>query len=66
MSAPMKLSFFSSWFKRPSASERRLLARCGGDAAQMERLIDFELARRPSLSRAAASESALDRWARGR
>jgi hypothetical protein len=28
----------------------------------MERLIGYELSRRPDLSRAAASQSAIDRW----
>jgi hypothetical protein len=57
----------SNWFRtRPSANEKLLLQRCAGDEAQMERLIRYELARRPQLSRSLASESALDRWNRDR
>src|SRR5579872_101648 len=55
---------FKQWFHRPSRAEQRLLHRCFGDAAQMERLIAHEQVRRPQLSRAAASEAALDRWSR--
>jgi hypothetical protein len=64
----MKLpGVFGKWFApRPSAAEKQLLARCRGDAAQIERLIGYELSRRPYLSRAAASEAALDRWTRDR
>jgi hypothetical protein len=57
---------FKHWFHRPSQAEQRLLHRCFGDAAQMERLIAHEQAQRPQLSRAAASAAALDRWARDR
>jgi hypothetical protein len=58
---------FTRWFShRPSQAEKRLLHRCFGDTAQMERLIAHEQGRRPRLSRAAASEAALDRWARDR
>jgi hypothetical protein len=58
---------FKRWLlHRPSQAEKRLLHRCRGDAAQMERLIAHEQARRPQLSRAAASEAALDRWSRDR
>jgi hypothetical protein len=61
------VSFFKKWFARgPSKFEQQLLRRCGGDAAQVGRLIDYELTRRPHLSRAAASQAALDRWARDR
>ena len=63
----MKLaSAIATWFKRPSDGEKRLLKRCGGDREQMERLIKHELDRRPGLSRAKASESAVDRWNRDR
>lgn len=64
----MKLpNVIARWFrKRPSAAERRLLQRCAGDQAQVERLIAHELQRRPGLSRAEASESATDRWNRDR
>ncbi len=58
----------SLWTKlfgpRVSPAERQLLKRCLGDAEQVERLIGHELARRPQLSRASASEAALDRWSR--
>jgi hypothetical protein len=55
------------WFSRgPSRAEQQLLHRCHGDAEQTERLIRHELARRPQLSRAAASQAALDRWSRDR
>jgi len=55
------------WFNRgPSRPEQQLLHRCFGDAEQTERLIRYELARRPRLSRADASRSALERWARDR
>jgi len=61
------VSLFSKWFSRgPSTAERKLLSRCMGDAAQTERLIGFELKRRPQLSRAAASQAALDRWSHDR
>ncbi len=52
-----------SWFKKgPSASERELLGRCRGDREMLERLIRFEVSRRPNLTRAAAAASAVDRW----
>ena len=55
------------WFAaRSSAAEKQLLARCRGDAAQIERLIAYEQSRRPHLTRAAASEAALDRWTHDR
>ncbi|HEY4180506.1 MAG TPA: hypothetical protein VGM90_26865 [Kofleriaceae bacterium] len=55
------------WFSSgPSGDEKKLLHRCLGDVAQADRLISAELARRPALSRAAASRSALDRWSRDR
>jgi hypothetical protein len=58
---------FRSWFsKGPSRAEKQLLSRCRGDSAQAERLINHELGKRPQLSRAAASEAALDRWSRDR
>ena len=61
------LDAITRWFRKgPSAAERRLLQRCAGDHAQMERLIGLELERRPGVSRAEASERALDRWSRGR
>ena len=65
---PMKLAaVVRGWFARgPSRAEKQLLRRCSGDASQAERLIRHELARRPQLSRAAASQAALDRWARDR
>jgi hypothetical protein len=62
----MNLSALVSWFRRPSAAEKALLHRCGGDASQMERLIQHEVERRPGLSRATASRWALERWARDR
>jgi hypothetical protein len=49
-----------------SAAEKQLLQRCRGDAGQLERLINLELSRRPTLSRADASKAALDRWSRDR
>jgi hypothetical protein len=58
---------FAKWFARgPSSAEKQLLVRCRGDATQTERLISYEITRRPHLSRAAASEAALDRWSRDR
>jgi len=61
------LSRLKQWFaRRPSRAEKQLLHRCRGDADQSERLIGHELARRPQLSRAAASQAALDRWSRDR
>jgi hypothetical protein len=64
----MKLpGVFRKWFApRPSKAEEQLLVRCRGDAAQIERLIAYEQTRRPYLSRAAASEAALDRWTHDR
>lgn len=60
-------SMIAGWFRKgPSASERRLLQRCTGDQAKMERLIAYELQRRPELSRAQAAEHAMDRWNRDR
>ena len=60
------MGLLASWFRRTSASEKALLHRCAGDQAQVERLIQHELERRPDLSRATASKWALERWARGR
>lgn len=61
------VSSFSNLFTPgPSAEEKQLLQRCRGDASQLERLINLELSRRPNLSRAQASKSALDRWSRDR
>ena len=57
------------WFgprDRPSREEDRLLHRCKGDRELTERLIAAELARRPGMSRAAASMSAVQRWERER
>jgi len=64
----MKLAgVFRKWFsKGTSHAERQLLQRCRGDVSQTERLIGYELARRPHLSRTAASEAALERWTRDR
>ena len=64
----MKLAgVFRKWFsKGPSEAERKLILRCRGDVMQSERLIGYELSRRPHLSRTAASEAALDRWSRDR
>jgi hypothetical protein len=61
------MSFFKKWFgSRPSRAEQQLLVRCRGDAEMIERLIGYEISRRPFLSRAAASEAALERWQRDR
>ena len=64
----MKLAgVFQRWFSSgPSPAERQLIERCRGDVDQTERLIGYELARRPHLSRTAASEAALERWTRDR
>jgi hypothetical protein len=63
----MAWKLFSKWFGRGSSGhERRLLERCHGDQELMERLIAHEVARLPTLSRAAASRSAIDRWNRDR
>ena len=64
----MKLGeVFRRWLRGgPSAAEKQLLRRCMGDAEQTARLIRYELMQRPRLSRAAASQAALDRWARDR
>ncbi len=64
----MAFSLFKRWFgsTRRGGDETRLLHRCHGDAALMERLIAAELARRPDTSRAAAARSAMDRWNRDR
>ncbi len=55
---------FSGWFggTGSTAAEDRLVDRCRGDRELAERLINRELTRRPGLSRAKASESAVDRW----
>ncbi len=58
------MNLFAKWFRRTSADERVLLQRCRGDAAQMERLIGYELTRRPQLTRARAAASAVDRLRR--
>lgn len=52
------------WFRGTSVAEKRLLHRCGGDSAQLERLIGYELQRRPGWSRAKAAQAALERWNR--
>jgi hypothetical protein len=57
---------FKKWFSRRSRAEKQLVHRCVGDGAQAERLIAYELQRRPGLSRAAASRAALERWTRDR
>ena len=64
----MKLpTMIASWFrKRSSPAEKRLLVRCRGDRAQMDRLIAHELQSRPGLSRAEASQRAHERWTRDR
>jgi hypothetical protein len=54
------------WLSGTSGAEKQLLNRCLGDVAQADRLIRLELARRPQLTRDAASRSALDRWSRDR
>jgi hypothetical protein len=48
----------------PTAIDRDLLAACLGDRSQADRLIDFEIKRRPSLSRRDAAIAALDRMRR--
>jgi hypothetical protein len=60
----MALKLFSRWFRGggSTAAEERLVHRCRGDRELAERLINRELARRPGLSRARASETAVDRW----
>ncbi|MDB4961979.1 MAG: hypothetical protein JWP01_1978 [Myxococcales bacterium] len=61
------LQRFTRWFRpRPSRAEQERLRRCRGDEAQMERLLGHELTRRPSQSRAAAAEAAVERWQRDR
>lgn len=60
------VKLFAKWFKRTSAAEKQLMKRCMGDVAQVERLIAYEQQRRPGLSRAAASDAAVDRWKRDR
>jgi hypothetical protein len=65
----MALGILSRWFgrsKRASGTERSLLDRCHGDQQLMERLIAAEVARRPGISRVAASQSAIERWKRDR
>jgi hypothetical protein len=62
----MQLSVLASWFRRTPTSERELLHRCAGDKAQMERLIEHELQRRPGMLRETLSRSALERWTRVR
>jgi hypothetical protein len=63
------MSWLTRWFRggsQSSADEQRLLVRCRNDRALADRLIAAELSRRPNLSRAAASRSALDRWSHER
>lgn len=61
------MSFFKKFFaKGPSHAEQQLSLRCRGDSELIERLISYELSRRPFLSRAAASQAALERWQRDR
>jgi len=66
----MGFGALTRWFKNRSAAgsaaQERLLHRCRGDRELAERLIAQELVRRPNLSRAAAADSALDRWAHER
>jgi len=64
----MAFSLLRRWFggTRRGTDEARLLHRCHGDAALVERLIAHELARRPEASRAAAARSAMERWNRDR
>ncbi|MBL9015574.1 MAG: hypothetical protein JNL83_15425 [Myxococcales bacterium] len=64
----MAFSLLRRWFggTRRGTDEARLLHRCHGDAALVERLIAHELARRPEVSRAAAARSAMERWNRDR
>jgi len=52
--------------RAPSRAENELLHLCRGDAEKVERLIDYEHTQQPSLSRAAASRAAVERWARDR
>jgi hypothetical protein len=63
------MGILTRWFgksTRTSGNERRLLDRCHGDQQMMERLIAAEVARRPGISRATASQSAIERWKRDR
>lgn len=46
---------------KATPSYRKLLTACLGDAAKVERLIDYEIRKDPKLSRSAAVVSALDR-----
>ena len=64
----MAFSLLQRWFGGPrrGADEARLLHRCRGDAALMERLIAHERERRPDISRATAAKSAMERWNRER
>jgi hypothetical protein len=52
-----------SFSSKGSASEKRLLHRVRGDRERLERLIQLELLDRPGMSRAAAAQATLDRWA---
>jgi len=61
------LKTIAKWFQKgPSSAERRLLQRCAGDQAQMNRLIAGEMKRHPGLPRAGAADRALERWTRDR
>jgi hypothetical protein len=61
------MSFWRKWFgPKITVSEQQLLQRCRGDEAQLERLIQLELVKRPGMSRAAGAQAALDRWSRDR
>jgi hypothetical protein len=44
-----------------SSIDRRLLSACLGDVEQANRLVDFELRRRPTLTRKQAASMALAR-----
>jgi len=59
------LEILRKWFSSgPSKAERHLLRRCLGDLEKVERLIAYEVERRPHPSRASAAKAALRRWAR--
>lgn len=51
--------FLKRWFR--SSDEKRLLIACRGDTALLERLVAFEIEKRPGISRREAVRLAFDR-----
>lgn len=52
-------AFLKRWLR--ASAEKKLLVACRGDEEQLERLVAYEISRRPGISRREAVRSAFER-----